>query len=151
MNNNPNAFNLPDIPNDKKEKGNRQRPIVEFAIENKLVLKRRSERNRPKTAESKKRKIDDEHDSDKKNQKKLKNGPKKNADKPAKSLKGDAPKNKSKNSRFKTDAKNSKKPQNKKSLQPKKAGANIEKKVKKSPKKLVNTNISLEDIKKWDV
>jgi len=145
MNNNPNAFILPDISNDKKEKGNRQRPIVEFAVENKLVLKRRSERNRPK-GDDKKRKMEDENVKDQKNPKKAR----RNSDKgkSAKSLNvGNATKIKMKNDGPKTDHKISKKPL--KSL-PKKVGAKIEK-VLKSRKKLVNTNISLEDIKKWNV
>lgn len=200
MNNNPLAFTIPDTQEDVKEKGNRQRPIVEFAVENRLVLKRRTERNRPENkTEDKKRKMGDDKrkmgdDSTGKNgSKRFKSSSKNNAvtGTSTKESKRDSPK---KNSpRFaesplkpqkkefqnrklgskmdvvapkkdqikkvlqpkKPTSKNEKngdspKQRQNKVLQPKKASAKIAKKGQKTAKKMINVNISVEDIKKWN-
>ena len=65
LNNNPKAFKLP-VDNSKDAvPGNRQRPIVEFAIENKMVVRRRNAKNEVSKSEAKngkKRKSSDDYD-----------------------------------------------------------------------------------------
>lgn len=195
MNNNPHAFTVPDTSEEGKEKGNRQRPIVEFAVENRLVLKRRSDRNRPENkSDDKKRKIGNDT-NDQKGSKRFKGASKDNSGNgtSAKAFKGDINKKngskkniqkKSESPKYltkkalKTETKSSethtKQHQNKllqpkksaskvekianspkqpinKVVQPKNAASKIGKKGQKSTKKMINVNISLEDIKKWNV
>jgi nucleolar protein 4 len=74
MNNNPKAFSV--AQKDGPSSENRQRPIVEFAIENKMVLKRRMAKGKAMNEKndklSKKRKSEDNEENDEKPQKRVK-------------------------------------------------------------------------------